>query len=448
MRNICLTLIAAVGIVALLFVMAGCSEGGNSSAQLGGNTVTLSFTDNNSSPCNPVCLAFQDGTRAWQRVPIQSSGQYTLTVTNAARKYGIAFVENSTDTTTAVIYATTHELNNIPLVKSTAPDMPGSFTISGSITGNNNHPVPITCDFFGGAFFGPGYTSYQLTNVPQGMRKLLAANTDLSSGPTARPTRMFMRNIQVDGDMTNVPETAIDLNGSESFPLSTQSLTGLPNSLFLAYVLFAGGGGFQLGNAYGDTLEYSTLPLDKMPNGGLYAISYSNNSDHYITYSATPVTSIPNNIFPTALNRAVTLNEGAVTWQACPGAKIYVLDLFDDAAHALVYATPGWLGESPRLTLPTALASLDGWQSHTYLPGTINDWRITAVTPSVPLAQYLDYNMMGNGTLGDGFTIVQSSYEINGNAPNVLHNSLMPGMDDMANHLQRGVLAQHRRTAR
>ncbi|HEX2951652.1 MAG TPA: hypothetical protein VHV83_19110, partial [Armatimonadota bacterium] len=78
MHKLPLSLWYCLGIMAVMLIVAGCSDGWPSSRnQHGGNTVTVTFTDQGGNASNPAYLAFQDGTNAWQKVDINSSGRYT-----------------------------------------------------------------------------------------------------------------------------------------------------------------------------------------------------------------------------------------------------------------------------------------------------------------------------------------------------------------------------------
>lgn len=424
MRNVHLTLGYCLAILALMLLIAGCGGGSSSRPLVGGNTVTVSFTDQNGSPLNPVYLAFQDGEHDWQSVPIAGSGQYTFTLTNAQRKYGIAFVRDSGDNHTHVIYATTRELSNIPFVADTSSPEPGTLSVGGSVTGSNGNAFAVTCAGRGG-FAESSNTAYHVYNVPQGTHQLIASNGYWSSGFYSRPTRLWMKNLTVNSD---VADANIDFSGSDSIPLNIQTLSLLPSSNIDAYVYFADGATHLFGYANNAaTLNSATIPADKMPEGALYHISYSNASQNYFSaYSRNPIT-LDGVTFPTTLDRTVTLTDTTVSWHAYTPTRMYYADIYNSNAELYACVTPGWFADTPSLTLPVGLATLDGWKDHTYLPTTVNDWTIAAEIPSGSLDQITNLMLMDTTDFSNDFSYREINYADRVFNDNVLRNTMAAG---------------------
>ncbi|HEX2948875.1 MAG TPA: hypothetical protein VHV83_04810 [Armatimonadota bacterium] len=421
MRNVHLTLGYCLAILALMLLIAGCGGGSSSQPQVGGDTVTVSFTDQNGSPLNPVYLAFQDGARSWQSVPIAGSGQYTFTLTNAQRKYGIAFVRDSGDNHTHVLYATTRELSNIPFVTDTTSPEVGTLSVGGSVTGNNGTSFAVTCAGRGG-FPESINTAYHVYNVPQGTHQLIASNGYWSSGIFTRPTRLWTKNLTVND---NVTDANIDFSGSDSIPLNTQTLSLLPSSNINAFMYFADGATHQFGYANNAaTLNYATVPADNMPEGALYHISYSNANENYFSaYSRNPIT-LDGVTFPTTLDRTVTLTDTTVSWHAYTPTRMYYAVINNGNTDLYACVTPDWFADTPSLTLPVGLATLDGWKDHTYLPTTISDWYIAAEIPSGSLEQFANLMLMDTIDLSTDFSYREIQYADRVFNDNVLRNTM------------------------
>ncbi|HEX2951691.1 MAG TPA: hypothetical protein VHV83_19320 [Armatimonadota bacterium] len=400
MHNVRSVLCYCLGLLGLMALLAGCGGGGDSSgSQLGGNTISVSFTDLFGNVKNPAYLAFQDGDGTWVKQDLVSSGRYTFTVTNIAKKYGIAYIEDNSDHGTNIMYGTTHELVSLPFVIET--NQTGGCTISGSVSGDTTNGFDASCDMAYSNYDSTANT-YTISGVRTGSHPLIANNAYRSS--LSVPTRMWMKNINVTGDMTQ----NIDFNDSNAFALGTQTAS-LPDSAYGAAYFYIPNSAFQcLGRNNGNSTSftYATIPSDKMPSAGLYQYAYNTDAGTYTAFSRSPRSSFADVTFPT-VNRTITINGTSMTWTKCPNATLYQTEMADgNDLYVAMMITPNWLGETASVAIPTGLASLDGWNSGQYLPSTNSINAVEAGLVNCTLNEFV------NQDLHDGLSIIDVNYDI------------------------------------
>ncbi|HEX2951690.1 MAG TPA: hypothetical protein VHV83_19315 [Armatimonadota bacterium] len=395
MHNVRTVLWCCLGLLGLMVLVAGCGGGGDSSGnQLGGNTVTVTFTDNSGNVTNPAYLAYQDGSGIWVKQDLVSSGRYTFMVTNAAKKYGIAVVESSGDSGTQIMYGTTNELTNIPYTIDTG-ESTGDCTISGSVSGATNG-FDASCNQKYPYYDSSAHT-YYISGVHAGAHPLIADNTNFLA--SVIPTRMWIKNLNVSGDMTQ----NIDFFDSNSFALGTKTVQ-LPTGWSGLVFFYLSEEAFQylgLSSSVNNSVTYATIPSNKMPSAGLYEYGIGCANGFYTGYSKSPRTSFSDVTFPT-IDSTITTSGTSMTWTKCPNATLYQTEITDDNSYVDMTITPNWLGTTASVAIPTGLASLDGWGQ--YLPSSTTYYTVYAYITNCSLNQYY------NGEPYDGLSIMEVDY--------------------------------------
>ena len=160
---------------ALLTVSTSAGPGGPS-----GNPQTLTFHVDDFINDMPKFIAFQDGVGAWQTVTPAASGDYTLSVTDAAGRYGVAAGDYLAQVGLAgrVVLSTVAEMPKVTVTLGHKPETPVPFTVTIGPALTGEQVAAFSFCSSGTVAFEAGTSTATTTAAPGDFEGLLSYSPD------------------------------------------------------------------------------------------------------------------------------------------------------------------------------------------------------------------------------------------------------------------------------